>query len=92
VLAAFAPDGERVQRFEQEALAAAALNHPNILAVYDIGQHDGQPYVASELLEDQTLREALAGGAFAVKKTLDYAIQICHGLGAAHEKASSIVT
>src|ERR1700685_977120 len=79
-------DADRMRRFEQEALATAALNHPNILAVFDIGTHDGSPYVVSELLEGETLRERLRGGAIVVRKTLDYALQIAHGLAAAHEK------
>ena len=79
-------DGERLRRFEQEALATAALNHPNILAVFDIGTSDGSPYVVSELLEGETLRERLRSGAIAVRKSLDYALQIAHGLAAAHEK------
>ncbi len=83
--AAFSADPDRLHRFEREARAAAALNHPNILAVYDIGTRDGQPYVVSELLEGQTLRETLAGP-LPVKKAVDYAIQICQGLAAAHEK------
>ena len=97
VLAAFAADSERVHRFEQEARAAAALNHPNILAVYDIGQHapsthsasSGQaaaPYIVSELLEGDTLRERLSAGPLPVRKALDYAIQVARGLAAAHEK------
>ena len=93
VLAAFAVDGERVHRFEQEARAAAALNHPNILAIYDIGQHDpstrsGPPvlYIVSELLEGDTLRARLGTGMLPVRKGLDYSVQIAHGLGAAHEK------
>ena len=119
---------ERLHRFEQEARAAAALNHPNILAVYDIGQERlrpargaslreaegeasgggvpasieevGSPYIVSELLEGETLRERLqkasaargaAGpaseqGALPVRKAVEYAVQICHGLAAAHEK------
>lgn len=84
--AAWSADAERLQRFEQEARAAAALNHPNILAVFDIGQHDGSPYIVSELLDGQTLRERLGGGAFAGRKAVEYAIQIAHGLAAAHEK------
>lgn len=84
--AAFTADRDRLRRFEQEARACAALSHPNILTVYDIGAHDEQPYVVSELLEGQTLREALAGGALGVQKTVEYAIQICQGLAAAHEK------
>jgi serine/threonine protein kinase len=61
--ASFASDSERLTRFEQEARASAALNHPNILAVHDVGQHEGAPYIITELLEGQTLRERLAGGA-----------------------------
>ncbi len=83
---AFSVDADRLRRFEQEALATAALNHPNILAVFDIGTSEGSPYVVSELLEGETLRERLRGGAIAVRKTLDYALQIAHGLAAAHEK------
>jgi len=83
---AFSLDADRLRRFEQEALATAALNHPNILAVFDIGTHEGSPYVVSELLEGETLRDRLRGGATAVRKTLDYALQIAHGLAAAHEK------
>jgi Tol biopolymer transport system component len=79
-------DPERLRRFEQEALATAALNHPNILAVFDIGTSEGSPYVVSELLEGETLRERLRSGSIAVRKTLDYALQIAHGLAAAHEK------
>jgi Tol biopolymer transport system component/tRNA A-37 threonylcarbamoyl transferase component Bud32 len=83
---ALSPDADRFRRFEQEALATAALNHPNILAVFDIGTHEGAPYVVSELLEGETLRERLRAGAVAVRKTLDYALQIAHGLAAAHAK------
>jgi Tol biopolymer transport system component len=79
-------DADRMRRFEQEALATAALNHPNILAVFDIGTSEGSPYVVSELLEGETLRERLRTGAIPVRKTLDYAMQIAHGLAAAHEK------
>src|ERR1039458_6212782 len=79
-------DPDRLRRFEQEALATAALNHPNILAVFDIGENEGSPYVVSELLEGETLRERLRSGAIATRKTLDYALQIAHGLAAAHEK------
>ena len=79
-------DADRLRRFEQEALATAALNHPNILAVFDIGTYEASPYVVSELLEGETLRERLGGGSMAGRKTLDYALQIAHGLAAAHEK------
>jgi len=79
-------DADRMRRFEQEALATAALNHPNILAVFDIGTSEGSPYVVSELLEGETLRDRLRSGALATRKALDYAMQIAHGLAAAHEK------
>jgi serine/threonine protein kinase len=79
-------DADRLRRIEQEALATAALNHPNILAVYDIGTSEGSPYIVSELLEGETLRERLASGAIPVRKALDYGLQIAHGLAAAHEK------
>src|SRR5271169_587571 len=79
-------DADRLRRFEQEALATAALNHPNILAVFDIGGSEGAPYVVSELLEGETLRERLRSGPIPVRKALDHALQIAHGLAAAHEK------
>ncbi|HEV2396882.1 MAG TPA: protein kinase [Candidatus Sulfotelmatobacter sp.] len=79
-------DPDRLRRFEQEARSAAALNHPNILAVYHFGLHDGTPYLVSELLEGNTLREILLRGPVPVRKAVDYAIQIAHGLAAAHEK------
>jgi len=79
-------DSDRLRRFEQEALATAALNHPNILAVFDIGTSEGSPYVVSELLEGETLRDRLRSGPIPVRKSLDYALQIAHGLAVAHEK------
>ena len=79
-------DGDRLRRFEQEALATAALNHPNILAVFDIGTSEGSPYVVSELLEGSTLREQLMRGRMPLRKAIDCAIQIARGLAAAHEK------
>jgi Tol biopolymer transport system component/predicted Ser/Thr protein kinase len=84
--ASFSKDPDRLRRFEHEARAAGVLNHPNITAVYDIGSHDGSPYVVSELLEGETLRSRLATGALSPRKALDYAIQIARGLAAAHEK------
>jgi serine/threonine protein kinase len=75
-----------LNRFEQEAQAAGALNHPNILAVYDVGVHDRAPYVVSELLEGETLRELLDQLQPATRKSIDYAIQLAHGLAAAHDK------
>jgi len=84
--AAFSADSERLRRFEQEAQAAGALNHPNILVIFHIGTHGGAPYIVSELLEGETLRERMAGAALPQRKAIDYALQIAHGLAAAHEK------
>ncbi len=84
--AAFSADAERLRRFEQEAQAAGALNHPNILSIYDVATHDGSLYVVSELLEGETLRERMDGAALPSRKAIDYALQIAHGLAAAHEK------
>jgi eukaryotic-like serine/threonine-protein kinase len=81
--AAFSSDSERLRRFEQEAQAAGALNHPNILSIYDVDTHDGSPYVVSELLEGETLRGQLNGTALPFRKAIDYALQIAHGLAAA---------
>ena len=82
----FSDDGDRVRRFEQEARAAGVLNHPNVTAVYDIGREGESLYVVSELLEGETLRSRLGGGALAPRRATDYALQIAHGLAAAHEK------
>ncbi|MGH9513722.1 MAG: protein kinase domain-containing protein [Terriglobales bacterium] len=79
-------DPDRLRRFEQEARAAAALNHPNILAVYQMGTHDGLSYMVSELLEGETLRERLRRGPIPLRKAIDYEVQIAHGLAAAHDK------
>jgi serine/threonine protein kinase/Tol biopolymer transport system component len=79
-------DPERLRRFEQEARAAAALNHPNILVVYQMGSLEGLPYLVSELLEGETLRERLDRGALGLRQVIDYGVQIAHGLGAAHAK------
>ena len=79
-------DADRLRRFEQEACAASALNHPNILVVHDIGIHDGTTYVVSELLEGETLRKRIGGTALSQRRAVDYALQIANGLAAAHEK------
>jgi serine/threonine protein kinase len=84
--ASFSQDADRLRRFEQEAKAAGVLNHPNITAVHDIGSHEGSPYVVQELLEGETLRAILSGGRLPFRKTIDYSLQIVHGLAAAHEK------
>ena len=82
----FAKDEDRLRRFEQEARATSALNHPNILTVYDIGNHDGSPFIVAELLEGEELRVQLNDGAIAPRKTIEYAQQIVAGLSAAHER------
>jgi eukaryotic-like serine/threonine-protein kinase len=82
----FSQDAERLRRFEQEAQAAGALNHPNITAVYELGEHDGAPYIVTELLEGETLRSRLGPGAISPRKAIDYAVQMAKGLAAAHEK------
>jgi serine/threonine protein kinase/Tol biopolymer transport system component len=84
--ASLSENADRLNRFEQEAQAAGALNHPNILSIYHIGTHDGAPYIVSELLEGETLRERMALGALPQRKAIDYALQIAKGLAAAHEK------
>ena len=84
--ASFSQDADRLKRFEQEARAAGVLNHPNITAVHDLGSHDGSPYIVTELLEGETLRSRLSTGGLAVRKAIDYAVQIARGLAAAHEK------
>ena len=84
--AAFSENADRLHRFEQEAQAAGALNHPNILVVYDVGIHEGAPYVVSELLEGETLRELINDSPLSSRKAIDYACQIALGLAAAHEK------
>jgi len=80
-------DPDRLLRFEHEARAAAALNHPNILAVYQMATHESVPYMVSELLEGETLRERLDRGPLPLRKAIDYGVQVAHGLAAAHEKS-----
>jgi eukaryotic-like serine/threonine-protein kinase len=82
----FSADPDRLQRFAQEARAAAGLNHTNILAIYDIGEEKGAPYIVSELLQGETLRERLKSGQIPARKAVEYAAQIARGLAAAHEK------
>jgi Tol biopolymer transport system component len=84
--AEFAADSDRLRRFEQEARAAGQLNHPNILTVFDVGTHEGAPYIVTELLEGETLRERLRSGGLPIRKAVEIAVQIAHGLAAAHEK------
>jgi serine/threonine protein kinase/roadblock/LC7 domain-containing protein len=83
---AFSRDPVRLRRFQQEAQAIAALNHPNILAIHDFGEHEGAPYLVTEFLEGETLRERLLPGAMPVRKSIEAAEQIARGLAAAHDK------
>src|ERR1700727_2022962 len=82
----FAKDADRLRRFEQEARAVAALNHPNILAIHDIGELNGAPYLVSELLEGHSLRVEMNNGALPTRRAVEYAAQIAQGLAAAHDK------
>jgi len=84
--ASFSSDPDRLRRFEQEARAAAALNHPNILSVFYFGTYEKAPYLVCELLEGETLRERLRVGALPVRKAVDFATQVARGLAAAHAK------
>jgi len=82
----FSGDADRLRRFEQEARAVAALNHPNILAIHDIGEQGAAPFIVSELLEGTSLRVELEQGPLSARKASDYAAQIAQGLAAAHDK------
>src|SRR2546430_3024024 len=83
--AAFSADAERLRRFEQEAQAAGALNHPNILSVYDVGTHDGAPYLVTELLEGESLRQHITRSPMELREVLDVASQVTSALAAAHQ-------
>jgi serine/threonine protein kinase len=82
----YAENADRLRRFEQEAKTLAALNHPNVMTVFDVGQHDRQPYLVSELLEGRILRDELSSGALSVRKAIHFALQVAQGLAAAHGK------
>src|SRR5246127_1451111 len=84
--ASFSADPDGLQRFAQESRAAAALNHPNILSIFDIGEDRGGPYVVSEFIGGESLGERLRDGPLASRKAIDYAQQVAKGLAAAHEK------
>jgi serine/threonine-protein kinase len=84
--AEFASDPERLRRFEQEARAVAALDHPNILALYDVGTHEGAPYIVTQLLEGESLRERLQAGSLTPRKAIEVGAEIAQGLAAAHDK------
>lgn len=81
----YSSDAQRLRRFQQEAEAAAALNHPNILTVHQVGRQDNISYIVTELLQGETLREKLRHGPLPVRTAVDYAVQIAHGLDTAHE-------
>src|SRR6201997_5292538 len=84
--AAFSEDRDRLRRFKQEAQAAAALNHPNILTIYHVGEYNGAPYIVSELLEGESLRQRIQAGPLPLRKAIDCAVQVARGLAAAHDK------
>src|SRR5205085_6680929 len=84
--AAVSQNRDHLARFEQEARATGALNHPNLLVIFDFGTHDGAPFIVSELLEGATLRDRLSEGRLPMRKALDYGVQIANGLAAAHDK------
>ena len=83
---ALTKDADRLRRFELEARTIAALNHPNILGIHDIGTHDGAPFLVSELLEGKTLRETLEAGSLPMRRSIEYALGIAQGLAGAHDK------
>jgi eukaryotic-like serine/threonine-protein kinase len=83
---ALTADKDRLWRFEQEAKTVAALNHPNIMGIHDIGTFEGAPFLVSELLEGETLRQKIDGGPIPTRRTVEYALGIAKGLAAAHEK------
>jgi eukaryotic-like serine/threonine-protein kinase len=82
----FAAHPERLRRFEQEARSVSSLNHPNILTLFDVGSHEGAPFLVMELLEGETLRQAMARGPVPLARVLEVAVQAAKGLGAAHGK------
>ena len=79
-------DADTLARFEREAKAVAALSHPNILAIYDFGRHDGVAYAVTELLDGETLRGKLDAGPVSQRQAIDWSLQIAKGLSAAHER------
>ena len=82
----FAGDADRLQRFEHEARILSALNHPNLLAIHDVGAQNGTHYLVSEFLEGQTLREKMSSDPLPQRRVIEYALEIARGLAAAHEK------
>src|SRR5271154_1008358 len=82
---AFSADSDRLQRFEREARSASALNHPNIVTIYELGQDGSTHYIAMELIEGKTLRELLVAGSLPIRKVIEIAAQVAEGLAKAHE-------
>lgn len=82
----FASDPSRLERFQHEARILSTLNHPNVLAIYDVGEQNGLQYLVSEFLDGQSLREVLAAGVIPRRKVVEYSLQICKGIAAAHDK------
>ncbi len=82
----YAADANRLRRFEKEARSAGQLNHPNILTIYDVGTHQGIPYIVTELLQGESLQDSVRPGGLGIHEAVEVAIQIAHGLAAAHEK------
>ena len=84
--AQFSADADRLRRFDQEARTAGSLNHPNLVSIFDVGMHEGMPYVVTELLHGETLRERLADTSLPLRKVIEYGIQVARGLAAAHAR------